>query len=313
MEDIIAQILPILFLLALGYWVRRRRFLAESTIEDLKKIIVSFALPAVLFTSFLTLELKAAYLVVFVMIFLLCVALFVLGRALQTALGIKWTYFPFLMTGFEYGMLGVSLYGTIYGMENIGYIAVFDLGHEIFIWFVFLALLLREQEGGDQSPLQLAQSFVQSPVIVGIVSGLLFNLLGAQSSLQRFAVTRAVLSTFDFLGHLTIPLILIIVGYGIQLNRSGLKDALPVVLLRLGLLIPLALVLNAVVTRGMLGLGKPSEAALFTLLVLPPPFIIPLYTPDDLPAAQSEYINNTLTLHTLGSVVAYVAYFAFIA
>jgi len=312
MSEIISQVLPILFLLMIGYSIQKRRFLSENTIADLKKIIVNLALPAVLFTSFLSLELKLAYLAVFVMIFFLCVALFALGKALQRALGIKWTYFPFLMTGFEYGMLGVSLYGTIYGMDEIGHIAVFDLGHEIFIWFVFLALLLREKRGGSQRPLSLARSFLQSPVILGILSGVALNLAGAQRFLQDFALTKAVLSTFDLLGNLTIPLILIVVGYGIQIKRSGLKDALLVVLMRLGLLIPVALILNAVVTRRMLGLGRVSEAALFTLLVLPPPFIIPLYTPRDLPDEEMEYINNTLTLHTLASVAVYLIYFALI-
>ena len=310
MNEIIAQTLPILFLLGLGYWVRQSRFLTQSTMDDLKKIIVTLVLPAVLFTSFLSIELKTAYVAVFVMIFLLCVALFALGKLLQRVFSIKWIYFPFLMTGFEYGMLGVSLYGTIYGIDNIGHIAVFDLGHEIFIWFVFLALLLRERKGAGQSPVELAKRFVQSPVIIGILAGILLNLLGAQRFLEEFAVSQAVLSTFHHLGNLTIPLILMVVGYGIKLERSGLRDALPVVVLRLGILIPLALVLNAVVTRGMLGLGRLSEAGLFTLLVLPPPFIIPLYAREDLPEAESAYVNNTLTLHTLVSVVVYVGYLA---
>ena len=313
MNEIVAQVLPILFLLALGYWVQRRCFLAESTIHDLKKIIVSFVLPAVLFTSFLSIEMKTAYVAVFVMIFCLCVALFAMGKALQRIFSVKWTYFPFLMTGFEYGMLGVSLYGTMYGIENIAQITVFDLGHEIFIWFVFLALLMRKREDGSQSPVQLAKSFVQSPVIVGILAGILLNLLGAENFLQNFALTKGVLSTFDLLANLTIPLILIVVGYGIKLNPSGLRDALPVVLLRLGVLVPLALVLNAVVTRRMLGLGEMSEAALFTLLILPPPFIIPLYIRSDLPDEEREYINNTLTLHTLASIAIYVIYFTLIS
>jgi hypothetical protein len=307
-SDIISQVLPILFLLALGYWAQRREFLSPATVDGLSKIIVTFALPAVLFTSFLNLELRVAYAAVFVMIFVLCVALFALGKGLQVALGIRWTYFPFLMTGFEYGMLGVSLYGTVYGLENIGRIAVFDLGHEIFVWFVLLALLLREKEGGSQRPSQLVKSFLQSPVILGILSGILLNLVGARDFLQSFSLTQALLTTFDHLGNLTIPLILIIVGYGVRFTGSGFKDAVPVVVLRLGLLIPLALVINGVVTRGLLGLGEASEAALFTLLVLPPPFIIPLYLPDDLPDEEREYINNTLTLHTLASVAVYVGY-----
>lgn len=312
-SDIISQVLPILFLLALGYWVQRRDFLSPATVEGLRKIIVNFALPAVLFTSFLNLELRMAYVAVFVTVFVLCVALFAVGKGLQAALGIRWTYFPFLMTGFEYGMLGVSLYGTVYGLENIGRIAVFDLGHEIFIWFVFLALLLREKEGGSQRPAQLAKRFLESPVILGILSGILLNLVGARDFLQSFSLTQAVLTTLHYLGSLTIPLILIIVGYGVRVKGSGFKDALPVVFLRLGLLIPLALLINAVVTRGLLGLGAPSEAALFMLLVLPPPFIIPLYVRDDLPDEEGEYINNTLTLHTLASVAVTTGYLALAA
>ena len=48
--------------------------------------------------------------------------------------------FHILITGFEYGMLAISLFGAAYGLDKIGYIAIVDLGHEIFIWFVFLPL-----------------------------------------------------------------------------------------------------------------------------------------------------------------------------
>jgi hypothetical protein len=149
-----------------------------------------------------------------------------------------------------------------------------------------------------------------SPVILGILSGILLNLVGARDFFQSFSVTRGLLTTFEHLGSLTIPLILIIVGYGVRVEGSGFRDALPVVLLRLGLLIPLAFLINAVVTRGVLGLGEASEAALFTLLVLPPPFIIPLYFPDDLAEAEREYVNNTLTLHTLATVAVIIGYLA---
>jgi len=174
---IINRVLPIFLLIGLGYWVRRRQFVAESTVDDLRKIVVNLALPAVLFTSFVQIELQTAYIAIFVTTFSLCVALLILGRWLQRALQIKRAYFPFMMTGFEYGMLGVSLFGSAYGLENIGYIAVLDLGHELFIWFVFLAFLLAERDG-IQRPAQLASAFVRSPVIIAILAGIALNLLG---------------------------------------------------------------------------------------------------------------------------------------
>jgi len=304
--QMINRVLPILILIALGHWIRRRNFLAETTVEDLKKIAVNLALPAVLFTSFLQIELKSAYLVIFGVVFALCLALFWLGRFLKRQLHVQHTYFPFLITGFEYGMLGVSLFGSAYGLENIGYIAVVDLGHEIFIWFVFLALLLMKRDN-LRDPGQLVQAFFKSPVIVAILAGIILNLAGVQEALDRLPVTGALMSTLQFLGNLTIPLILIIVGYGIKLDRQGVRDALGVILIRLVILIPLALVLNVFLIRNLLHLERPFEDALFTLFILPPPFIVPLYARPEM-IEEKRYINNVLTVYTVVSVAIYTVY-----
>jgi hypothetical protein len=203
--------------------------------------------------------------------------------------------------------MGVSLFGSVYGLEKIGYIAVVDLGHEIFIWFVFLPLLLMKRDG-LQNLGQLGRAFFTSPVVIGIIAGLIFNALGVQQALYRLPVTGAVIATLQFLGNLTIPLILLIVGYGIKFDRYGLKDAAIVIGLRLAILIPLALALNAFLIQGWLGLEPLFEAALFTLLILPPPFIIPLYMRPEL-TDEKRYVNNVLTLYTVVSVILYTVYF----
>jgi predicted permease len=305
--EIINRVLPIFLLIGLGAWVRRSQFLPERAIDDLRKIVVNFALPSVLFVSFLNIEMQTNYLVLFVLTGAVCIALYVLGVALRRRLNVPHPYFPFLMTGFEYGMLGVSLFGSAYGLENIGYIAVADLGHELFIWFVFLALLLMTREG-HTSPAQLAGSFFRSPVILAILAGIALNLLGAADFLAEQPVTGGVLATLDFLSALTIPLILIIVGYGIRLDREGLRDAALVIGVRLAILIPLALLVNAVIVRGLLDLERPFEIALFTLFVLPPPFIVPLYMRQDLPD-EKRYVNNVLMLYTVVSLAIFSIYF----
>lgn len=304
---IINRVLPVFLLIGLGYWIRASQFLSESTIDDLRKIAVNLALPSVLFISFLQIELKSSYFVVFVVLFGLCVALFGLGNFLKQRLNVPYLYFPFLMTGFEYGMLGVSLFGSAYGKDAIGYIAVVDLGHEIFIWFVFLALLLMKRDGLS-NPADLAKTFFKSPVIIGILAGILFNILDAQDFLYERAVTGGMMASLEFLSNLTIPLILIIVGYGIKLDRYGLREAALVIAVRLVILVPLALLLNRVLIRELLELEKPFEAALFTLLVLPPPFIIPLYMRSGM-ADERRYINNVLTLYTLASLGLFALYF----
>ena len=304
---IINRVLPIFLLLSLGVIIRRRQFLSESTIDDLRKIVVNLALPAVLAISFLGIDLEPTYLAIFALTFALCVVLFGLGNLLKRWLNIPYIYFPFLMTGFEYGMLGVSLFGSAYGLENIGYIAVADLGHELFIWFVFLAFLLMKRDNLSR-PGQLVTAFVKSPVIIGILAGIAFNLLGLRSFLYDSPITGGIMATLEFLSNLTIPLILILVGYGIRFEKHALRDLLLVIGIRLALLIPLALILNAVLIRNLLQLERPFEAALFTLLILPPPFIIPLYMRRGL-IEERRYVNNVLMGYTVVSLVLFAAYF----
>ena len=306
--QILNQVLPILFLISLGYWTGRKNFLSETTMDDLRKIVVNLALPAVIFVSFLQVELRSSYFILFGLTFLLCVFLFLLGQFIKKQFNLRHAYFPYLTTGFEYGMLGLSLYGAAYGLDKIGVIAVTDLGHEIFIWFVFLPLLLIKRDG-MQNPKEIVRSFLSAPVVIAILTGILFNMLNGQEWLVQLPVTGALMTTFDFLGKLTVPLILMIVGYGIKINRSGLKDALLVVMIRLGVLIPLALFLNVHLIRNFMQLDRLFEAGLFTLLILPPPFIVPLYAPSNLGNDEKQYINNVLTIHTMISVAVFIIYF----
>ena len=306
--QIVNRVLPILLLLLLGFWVRHKNFLSNNTIDELRKIVVNIALPAVLFISFLNIELKSTYFIIFLVLFFLCIALFFLGNILRKQFKIKYSYFPYLITGFEYGMLAVSLFGAAYGLDKIGYIAVVDLGHEVFIWFVFFPLLLVKRDGA-QKPKVILKAFLSTPVVIAILASLFLNFIGVNRLLYQLPVTGGIIATLGFLSNLTVPLILIIVGYGVKFDREGLKEALVVVLIRLGIMIPLALVLNTYLINNYLHLDKFFEIAMFTLLIMPPPFIVPLYTSKNLDTEETSYINNVLTIHTVISVVIFLVYF----
>ncbi|MDX1413333.1 MAG: hypothetical protein R3293_04030 [Candidatus Promineifilaceae bacterium] len=305
--EIINRVLPILLLIFLGNWIRRANFLGEDVVEGLKKLVVNISLPAVLFISFLHVEFQPAFLVIFFIVFGLNGSMYILGKLLRPRVAPEHDYYPYLMTGFEYGMLGISLFGSAYGLANIGIFAVVDLGHEIFIWFVFLPLLLMKRDG-IQHTSDLVKSFFKSPVIIGILAGILFNFLGIADSLDTWPLTGGILGTLEFLAAMTIPLILIVVGAGMKLNRQGAGSAARVVLIRLLILIPLALLINHFVIENLLGLRRAYQIALFTLFILPPPFIIPLFMNEER-VEERRYVNNVLTLYTIASIVVFGLYF----
>jgi len=68
-------------------------------------------------------------------------------------------------------MLGVGLFGAACGMDQNGKIAIIDLGQEIFIWFIYVALLMQKYEEGLKFG-RLKKIIATSPVIIAIIAGL---------------------------------------------------------------------------------------------------------------------------------------------
>lgn len=305
---VLVRILPILIILALGNLIRVRRMLSAQSADQLRGIVVNVALPAVLFVAFLEMELDAAYLGLFVTIALACFLLLGYGFVLRRLAGIDHDYFPYVMTGFEFGMVGITLFGSAYGLSNVGYIAIVDLSHELFIWFV-LATLLAAKRDGRMSPGSVVRGFATSPLIIAILAALILNLSGAAGWFVEMPVGSALMQTFDFLGGLLIPLILILIGYGMSLTWSGIVASLGVVVSRLVVLVPAALAINALVIRRWLGLDPAFEVALFTFFILPPPYIVPLFMPADR-ANERVYVNNVLSVYTAVSLLIFIVYFA---
>jgi len=306
--QIFRQIIPILLILFLGHLLRAKNFLSEKTIEEGKKLVVNITLPCLLFISFLNIEIKFSYTAIFVLIFSLCLFMIYYGRFLKEHFHIEHEYFPFLVAGFEYGMLGVGLFGSAYGLENIGYLAIMDLGHEFFIWFIFVSLLLSKRNG-TQDNKQLIRNFLKSPVIIAIFLGIFFNLIGLKGFLYNYTITEAVMNTIKLLGQITIPLILLVVGYGIHFQKGFLEDLLVLLTARLVVLIPMAF-LGGIFIDKVLGLNEMFKAALFTLFILPPPFIIPIYIPQH-SKKERLYVNNSLTSYTVISIIIFIIYFIF--
>lgn len=304
--SILTHALPILLLIGIGIGLRVFAVISAETVEDLKKIAVTLVLPSVLFTVFLDLEFEPAYTGVFVLIAVICLVLYALGVALGRWLAPNRPYFPFLLTGFEYGMLGVSLFGAAYGMGAMGYIAIVDLSHELFIWFVYVPLLMALRDGAGK-PATILKLFFTSPVIIGLVGGLILNALGLSEFIKTAPILSSVYEVMTLLIAMAVPVILIIVGYGISIRREGIGEVLFVVALRYGLIVPMALLINHFVIAGWFGLAQPFQVAFFSLMILPPSYIIPVFmqTASD---SDKAYVTNVLAVSAVVTLAIFSIY-----
>ena len=293
------SILPILFLFALGFLLQKSPTFTEASIAGIKRVVSDLALPALLFQAFSALELETRYLILVIAMFLVCLLMVLVGKVLAKPLKIDSPYFPLLMGGFEMGMLGYALFLSVYGSENLGKMALVDLGQVLFVFFVLMAFLIRERDGAT-NPIVLLGKFLTSPVILAILAGILASLTG--KDFAPHPLWTALHEVVSLLANLTVPLIALSIGYGIHIKREGLVLSLKTILVRKVILVVLALAINYFLVDGLLKMDSIYRNAVMVMFLTPPPFVITIYMrPKD--KANADYVDNTLSLDTLVSIL----------
>jgi len=303
---VIFNILPVITLFTLGYILKHVNFLKEKTIGDVKKIIVNIALPCVLFTAFSSLKMQLSFLPIIIIIFFLSFFLLFLGKWIARPLGFRESYFPFMTTGFEAGMIGYALFLSMYGTENLDKFALVDLGQVVFVFTIYMAFVQRQQNQGKAGS-NLAKRLFSSPVILSILLGIITSLLKPYVTIRSSLFLGYVNETIQILANLTVPLICLVIGYELKFEKDGLLAAVKTIVARLVLTITAAFLVNAFIITRLFQLPDIYRKAVFTLFILPPPFVITVFISRK-NTKEEAYITNTLSIHVLVTAVLFVIF-----
>lgn len=298
--QILKTILPVVLTLVIGMICRRFSVLDRRGIDALRKVATSIALPAVLLHSFAAMEYSANSILLVVMMFGVCVAAWFLGRLLQGVFKMPSRFVPFLTTGFEAGMLGYALFPLLYGTEKLGSFAGLDLGQVLFVFTLYKVLL---GLGGKNKPTakQLAADMLRSPIILAILAGVLLGATGAYRALVPSGAAAVLDACTDFISAPTGMVILLTIGYDIVLADISWKQVGKAVGLRFVIMLALRLFAGWFVRA--IGLGDSMDAALNIMFLLPPPYVLPLFSDDE---TQQPYISSAISVSTLVTVVGFI-------
>jgi len=307
--DAFSRVLPVLLLVGLGALFRRSGFLGSSAVDGLRKLVLNVTLPAALFLAFLRTEMEAQYAVIVISVFGACLVMLAVGPWLRRGAGVRSEAMPSLMAGFEAGMIGYALYSAIFGAQNIYRFAVVDLGQVLFVFFVLAPVVMRWASGHAPPMAETALAFVRTPVIIAIVAGVAASVAGLAEPLESNPITEAGLQTLAMLAAVTTPAIAIVIGYSTSFSAGSLSDPVRTVAVRYPIWIVSAALFSWLVIDQLLGLDRLFQAAVMTMAVLPPPFVVPLYmararerdVSDD---PDHDYLANTLSLATIVTLVA---------
>mgnify|MGYP000983752990 CR=1 FL=1 len=173
MASLVADFLPVFFLITLGALLGRRGFLDGAAVEGLKRIVASVALPAVLFSAFSRVSVGGSLGILAGAVFLSCALLGLLGSLASRALRLPRPSTAFLFQGFEAGMLGSALFAALFGRGSLSAFAAADLGQVVFVFTALMAQLRRSESGGGPNLRRLLGEMFLSHVILAIAAGLL--------------------------------------------------------------------------------------------------------------------------------------------
>jgi len=303
--EVFLKVLPLLVSVVLGFLLYKKGFLKDEFIDGFKKIVVNVTLPAGLLIAFASIDFKLKYIFVFLAVFAACLLIFLIGKASAKLLKMESPYLPFLISGFEAGMMGYAVYGSIYGLDRLSEFGIIDVGQVLFVFIVSVPLIAsmgKAEKGGFFK--QSYETAVNSPVIWSIIVGLALSILGI-GKVSDSLVYTTIEEILEFISRPTPVLIGLVVGSGLRFSFSKMKKETLTAVAKVVISVLFGLMINALVLKP-LGLDQMLRAALLTMFVLPGPFVIPVFMKSG-DRSDVEYVSNTLSIGTMAALIGAVA------
>ncbi len=304
---VLEMVVPVLLMIGIGMLCRVKGIVQKQGSAGLKAFAVNICLPAVLFRAFYSADYSFSIIIIAAAMFLVCILALGTGFLIKRISNAP-RLFPFLLTGFEAGMLGYALYTLMFGADSLTNFASVDLGQVLFVFTVYLSVLRRNESKEHFSPKFVLKSMASSPVIIAILAGVIIGLTGIGSYINASAAGSIVNTVLDFIAAPTAAVILFVVGYDLRLHRQSIKSALSAAAVRI-ILMSLLCITVLLFIGALTDMTEQLRWAFIIMFILPPPFVLPVFTSDDTEASFASAAISIYTLFTLAAfaVVAFMA------
>ena len=284
--------LPVFLALGLGMLCRSKGFLTRDGVDALKKTVLNLTLPFVLLEAFATAEYTAAALLLPLLMFGICCLALGLGYLAVKLFRVKGKLTKFLFSGFEAGMLGYALFVLLFPGRSVSDFALPDIGQTLFVFTLYKTLL-----SGKTDIRAIGKDMVSTPILWAVAAGVLIGATGLYGKMQQWGIAGILTASSSFLSAPTGMIILLTVGYDLVIREIPWKKTAGLIALRLGIMAvcyAVAVALNRTVLNGVL-----FEGAMLLMLILPPPYVIPVFADEPEERVQISSALSALTLVTM--------------
>jgi len=217
----IQGILIIIVLIAVGYGLSHLGWFSENSTKLIARLVTQVALPTYMIST-ITKDFTAAKLIkllpdlaipVISMTILIFIAL-LLVKVLKINPKHK-GLFTSMFFNSNTVFVGLPVNMALFGEKSLPYVLVYYMANTTFFWTLGTYLIQWDGEVKGKFKLKTTLKKIFSPPLMGFIIGLILVMLHIQ--LPKF-----LMSDFEYLGNLTIPLSMIFIG--ISIYNAGLKN-----------------------------------------------------------------------------------------
>lgn len=298
--SVLEMVLPVIVMLFIGYFCRVSGILTKDGLNGIKGVISDITLPVVLFKAFYATSYSLDSLFMFSVVFISCSLALGCGFLLNRFVP-DFRLMPYLLSGFEVGMLGYALFGLLAGPDQLSYMATVDLGQVLFVFTVYLTLL-KNATGQKPSLKEMLKEMSKNPAFRGVTLGIIVGVTGIGSLITASPVSPIFSAVIEMITLPTSGMILIIVGYELSMRRDLIIPVVKTLVFRTIVMGVLLCAVSLIIFQ-VVPFDKQLFMALILLFSLPAPFVIPLYADVE---SEGIYISNTLSMGTLITILIFV-------
>lgn len=301
--NVLQIVMPVLVMIILGMLCRKWKILTGEGVANMKVLVTNVMLPVAIFHALATAEYnKETGILILIMLIMLVVS-FSLGFVLKPFLKGKYQrYLPFMVSVYEGGLMAYPLYTSLCGSENLSHVAVLDIAGLLFGFSIYMGMLGQVEDGGKIDVKKLFSSAIRTPAFIASVLGIIAGLSKIIIILLDSPFGGVYQSVENILTTSVTAIILLVVGYSMELNANLLKPCITTILIRMILQgVMMAGVLFAV--HSLVGDSQIVNLAIITYMSSPATFSMQTFMKDE---EGSAYVSTTNSMYCLVSILVYI-------
>lgn len=229
MSNVNSQLFITMFIILLGYIVKRLNIITEKDGQSIAKVVFNITLPALIITTFSSIKIDYSLglvsLINILYNFFMIALMFILFRkSSRTEKGMYSTILP----SFNIGLFAFPIIDAIWGQASIKYLAMFDIGNAFIIFVV--VYLLASYLSTNESKIEFKSIFKKLtssvPLMVYLIS-IILNISGVK--LPSF-----IIDVSGIIAKANMPLSLLVLGIYLSFNfeKYYFKNMLKVLAIR---------------------------------------------------------------------------------